>query len=243
MRTNAEWKYWGERDPLWSVATTAGKDRGGQTPWTAEEFLTMGAADFGDVLRHWQHYGLRPARCVEIGCGSGRMTKQLAVTFRSVLALDVSEHQIARAKELLGAGGGNVDFRLVDAPVIPAPSASCDAMFSCHVFQHLSGKEAVAAYLREAYRVLRSGGSACFHLPVPGAHITSRQAALWYWARNLYKRVKRALGIMSIAEYHRYHVRDVFTLLTAMGFRDLELRIFAMASNGDYHSYFFVRKP
>jgi ubiquinone/menaquinone biosynthesis C-methylase UbiE len=225
------------------VATTEGKDRGGQTPWTAEEFLTMGAADFGDVLRHWQHYGLRPARCVEIGCGSGRMTKQLAVTFRSVLALDVSEHQIARAKELLGAGAGNVDFRLVDAPVIPAPSASCDAMFSCHVFQHLSGKEAVAAYLREAYRVLRAGGSACFHLPVPGAHITSRQGALWYWARNLYKRVKRALGIMSIAEYHRYHARDVFTWLTAIGFRDVELRIFAMASNGDYHSYFFVRKP
>jgi ubiquinone/menaquinone biosynthesis C-methylase UbiE len=243
VRTNAEWRYWGKRDPLWSVATTQGKERGGETPWTAEQFLSMGAADFADVLQHWQHYGLRPARCVEIGCGSGRMTKQLAAAFQSVLALDVSEHQIARAQELLGTASGNVEFRLVDAPVIPAPDGSCDAMFSCHVFQHLSGTAAVAAYLREAYRVLRPGGSACFHLPVPGAHITSPQSDVWYWARNLYKRVKRALGIMGIAEYHRYPVRDVFALLSALGFRDLELRIFAMSSNGDYHSYFLARKP
>src|SRR6266550_1829783 len=101
MRTNVEWKFWGEHDPLWSVASIKGKEGESETPWTAEEFLAMGASDFADVRRHWDHYGRHTGRCVEIGCGSGRMTNQLARTFKSVLALDVSGHQIARAKQLL----------------------------------------------------------------------------------------------------------------------------------------------
>src|SRR6266550_754074 len=226
MRTNAEWKAWGARDPLFAVAGKEGKEVAGATPWTVEEFLAMGAADFADVHRHWEHYGLHPGRCVEIGSGSGRMTLQLAHIFESVLALDVSEHQIARAKQLLGLAGVNVDFRLIEQPVIPAGDASCDAMFTCHVFQHLPGRKAVAAFLRETYRVLRSEGTICFHIPVPGAHITSRQSDLWYRVRNIYTVVRRLVGFLKIAEYHRYPARVIFRLLVNLGFRDLELRIF-----------------
>lgn len=243
MRTNAEWKSWGARDPLFAVASKEGKEAAGASPWTAEEFLAMGAADFADVRRHWEHYGLRPGRCVEIGSGSGRMTKQLAETFESVLALDVSEHQIARAKQLLGAGATNVSFHLIDEPVVPAADASFDAMFTCHVFQHLPGREAVRAYLAETFRVLRSTGTICFHIPVPGAHLTGSDSDLWYRARNIYTTVRRLLGDLNIAEYHRYPVRDVFRLVAGCGFRDPELRIVPMSSNGDYHSYFFARKP
>ncbi len=242
MKTNAEWKYWGKHDPLWSVASQEGKQSTGPAPWTPAEFLAMGSSDFTDVRRHWEHYGFRPGRCVEIGCGAGRMTKQLTATFSSVLALDVSEDQIAHAKEILGAASATVDFRVVERPVIPARDESCDAMFSCHVLQHLPGPSVVTAYLRETHRVLRPGGSICFHLPVPGAHITSRQAELWYRTWNLYTKLRRQLGILRIAEYHRYRVRDVLLWLGAIGFRELELRVFAMSSNGDYHSYFFARK-
>src|SRR2546430_10137557 len=91
LRSNAEWQWLGEHDPLWSVATWHGKEAGNATAWTAEAFLALGASDFADVRRHWDHYGRRQGRCVEIGCGAGRMTSQLCRTFSSVLALDVSE--------------------------------------------------------------------------------------------------------------------------------------------------------
>jgi len=243
MRTNTEWMYWGRRDPLWSVASWKGKDAGNAGAWTAQEFLALGASDFADVLRHWEQYGLYRGRCVEIGCGAGRMTKQLADVFDRVVALDVSPDQVARAKELLGPVAQKVEFRIVQEAVIPEPDGSCDAMFSCHVLQHLPGMRAVASYLRESHRVLRPNGSACFHLPVPGAHLTSPQSDLWYWARNVYKRFKRFFGILNIAEYHRYHTRDVFSMLMNLGFKNLQLRIFPMTSNGDYHSYFLARKP
>jgi SAM-dependent methyltransferase len=243
VRTDAEWRYWGKHDPLWAVASKEGKQAGGTAPWSAAEFLALGAADFADVQRHWDHYGRRPGRCVEIGCGAGRMTSQLAGAFASVLALDVSEDQMTRAKDLLGARAATVEFRVVDQPAIPADDGSCDAMFSCHVFQHLPGREIVATYLRETHRVLRPGSTVCFHLPVPGAHITSRQSPIWYFTWNLYTRLRRALGIMRVAEYHRYGAREVLLLLLALGFHDVELRILPMSSNGDYHSYFFARKP
>jgi len=243
VRTNVEWRYWGQHDPLWAVASFEGREKIGTKPWTPEEFLALGAADFADVSRQWEHYGMRRGRCVEIGCGAGRMTSALARTFDTVLAVDVSEHQVARARELLGPAARNVDFQVVDEPVIPAADASADAVFSCHVFQHLPGKRAVATYLREAYRVLRPGGTVCFHLPVPGAHLGSHQSPLWYWLRNLYKRAKRFFGVVNIAEYHRYDANEVLLLLTGLGYRDVELRIFAMTSNGDYHSYFLARRP
>jgi hypothetical protein len=32
-------------------------------------------------------------------------------------------------------------------------------------------------------------------------------------------------------------------MLARVGFRDIELRVFPMRSNGDHHLYFFARKP
>jgi ubiquinone/menaquinone biosynthesis C-methylase UbiE len=242
VRTDAEWRYWGKRDPLWSVASAPGKEIGGTEPWTTEGFLALGEADFADVRRHWEHYGMHFGRCVEIGCGAGRMTYQLARAFDTVLALDVSPDQIDRARAALGPLSATVDFHVVTEPVIPTGDQSCDAMFSCHVLQHLPGRRAVSAYLRDTARVLRKDGTVCFHLPVPGAHVTSRQSPLWYMASNTLTRLRRAIGIMPVAEYHRYRPRDVLALLAEVGFGDLQLRIFAMSSNGDYHSYFFGRK-
>ena len=73
MRSDFEWKYWGVVDPLWSVAAWNGKDVGAASAWTPTEFLRLGELDFADVWQHWQHYGVTAGRCVEIGCGAGRI--------------------------------------------------------------------------------------------------------------------------------------------------------------------------
>lgn len=241
MKSNREWRYWGRVDPLWSVASWPGKDTTGKSPWTPEEFLALGESDFGDVLRHWEHYGLLPDACVEIGCGAGRMTAQLALAFESVVALDVSSDQIATAQRMLGVRGKNVRFVQVDASTIPLPDASCSAMFSSHVFQHFAGYRGVVEYLTETRRVLRTGGTFCFHVPVPGAHRLGT-SSLRLSTRNLALQVMRLLGARRIMEYHRYAPELVFRTLEEIGFKDLELRIFDMKSNRDAHSYFFGRR-
>ena len=243
MRSDREWLYWGRRDPLWAVASLPGRERGAPRQWTPEEFLTMGAMDFADVARHWAHYGMGRRRCIEIGCGSGRMTKQLLASFASVLALDVSPDQIAQARSLLGPDAARAEFALVSGPEVPASPGSCDGMFSSHVFQHLPGFDPIERYLRRTFDALAPGGSICFHLPAPGAHRGAEHSPLWYAVRTGKVAVKRALGRHDVMEYHRYHPSRVMRALEQVGYRDPELRVFDMRSNGDAHSYYFARRP
>ena len=243
MRSDREWLYWGRTDPLWAVASLPGRERGAPRAWTAEEFLAMGASDFADVARHWGHYGMGERRCIEIGCGSGRMTKQLLGRFARVLALDVSPDQIAQARALLGADAERAEFALVASARVPAEPGSCDGMFSSHVFQHLPGFDAVERYLGETFAALAPGGTICFHLPAPGAHRTAEHSAVWYAVRAGKIAIKRALGRHDVMEYHRYDPSRVLRALERLGFRDPELRVFDMRSNGDAHSYYFARRP
>lgn len=171
------------------------------------------------------------------------MTAELASTFATVFALDVSDDQIKLARELLGPRGANVTFLQVTEPVMPIPSRTCSAMFSCHVFQHFPDFRGVARYLAETFRVLRSGGTACFHIPIDGAHRSSSASPLRLVLHNIAVSVRRAAGILNIMEYHRYSATQIFRALQAIGFRDAELRVFDMASNGDAHSFFFARRP
>jgi 2-polyprenyl-3-methyl-5-hydroxy-6-metoxy-1,4-benzoquinol methylase len=98
MRSNVEWKAWGKHDPLFAVSSWKGKGKYEAMPWTNEEFYSLGEKDWTDFKKRWAAYGLAFQHCLEIGCGAGRITKQLANDFEHVTALDVSDDQIAYAK-------------------------------------------------------------------------------------------------------------------------------------------------
>src|SRR5262245_27654952 len=97
MKSNTEWKAWGKQDPLYAVATWADREKSGANPWKDEEFYEVGRRDWADFHHRWSPYGVRDGHCLEIGCGAGRITKQLADQFKEVTALDVSADQIAYA--------------------------------------------------------------------------------------------------------------------------------------------------
>ena len=66
MLTNVEWKAWGKKDPLWGVASWAGRERNGPNPWTDQEFYELGA-DWLDFERAWrQTVGYEPGTVLEI---------------------------------------------------------------------------------------------------------------------------------------------------------------------------------
>jgi len=220
--SNREWEHWGRIDPLYAVAAWPGKDLGGAAPWTEGEFRRLGESDFADIVRHWRHYGIAPGRCVEIGCGAGRLTGPLLSAFDTALALDVSPAQILRATRLLGERAQHVTFQVVSGATIPAPDGSCAGMLSTHVFQHLPSFDAVA--------------------DVGGAHRGAPVGPVRLGLRNTRTRVLRALGFRRFMEYHRYPAARVLRCLESLGFHSPELRVFAMTSNGDAHSFFFARR-
>lgn len=240
LPSNQEWMFWGRHDPLYGVVTQPGRQIGGRAPWTPEKFLETGRLYFADVYRQWQQYGVGWEHCVEIGCGSGRITRQLAIRFHRVTAVDVSPEQLEIARRLLGDTAGRVTFAVVSDPALPLADGTCDGVFSCEVFQHFDTPQPMSNYLIEATRVLSPGGTVCFQVPVRGVHPRSflssplRTAAL---------RLLRRLGRRRMMIYQQYTANLILDLLTRAGFQDLEMRLFHAAQHEGFHAYFFGRKP
>ena len=108
------------------MATWPGKERGGASAWTDQEFYELGRLDWADFFKQWNHYGLKAGTCVEIGCGAGRITNHLRRYFEQVTALDISSHQLDYARERVPAA--NIALRFLTARV--APSTRMKAAFS-----------------------------------------------------------------------------------------------------------------
>ncbi len=108
---------------------------------------------------------IRPQdRVVEIGCGVGRITRELARRAAHVDALDVSARMLELAKEHNGEIA-NVRWLLGDGESLQGvEDASADACFSHVVFQHVPSASITLSYVREMGRVLRPGGWSAFQI-------------------------------------------------------------------------------
>jgi SAM-dependent methyltransferase len=129
---------------------------------------------------------MRPAETlVEIGCGVGRLTRALARRAGNVIAVDVSEEMLARAREL-NPGLENVRWLHGDGESLAGvDGASVDGCFSHVVFQHLPEPELTLGYVREMARVLRPGGWAAFGVSTDPAVHRPRRRAGWRLAALL----------------------------------------------------------
>ena len=250
MKSNIEWEKWGERDPLFAVATWQGKERGSANAWTDAEFYELGRSDWADFLRHWQHYGLKAGNCLEIGCGAGRITRQLVDSFHHVTGVDVSQHQLDYARGHISAS--NVTLTISDGTRLPVEDRSCDAVFSTHVFQHFESHNDAFSVFREIHRALIDGGTLMIHLPLyelPATKVAKILALVFSFEKRL-RDLKAAVDRRQLRKgrwkplmrYLRFDRRHLLHELHDIGFSDIEFCMFAMQSNHDYHEFVFATK-
>ena len=132
--------------------------------WDAESFLASGEDDYrrmiAPVLQRW---GIAlDGTILELGCGAGRMTGSLARRWQRVLAYDISQEMLTKAKAL-HQDANNIVWQLSSGTdLAPAQTGSVDFVFSYIVLQHLPEEPLVAHYVAEMLRVLRPGGVALF---------------------------------------------------------------------------------
>ncbi len=234
-QTTAEWRALAKADPFYVVATREGK----AGAWAADEFYSEGEQDWSDFHKHWTSY--EPAlggSCLEIGCGAGRITHALARDFHRVTAIDVSADMLALAKQ---RSPENVEFVQVDGTDIPLPDASQDAVFTCHVLQHLEGFDVVSNYMSEVRRVLRPGGAAMIQLglldvPLPW-HARLREELRLRRARRANARGQTDLTFR-VRLYGRGQILGLFDRLE---FRDIELRAFEAPGSHEVNAFWLAR--
>jgi len=97
---------------------------------------------------------------LDIGCGEGRLSRDLKQLGHRVIAIDGSPSMVAAARE----ADPSMDIRLADAAALPIEDASADlavAFMSPHDMDDMSGA------VRESARVLQRGGKLCLAIVHP----------------------------------------------------------------------------
>jgi SAM-dependent methyltransferase len=144
---------------------------------------------------------------LELGCGTGYFTRELARCGADVVAVDVSPEllEIARAD----CPATNIRFEIENACAMSYGNAVFDSVVGSSVLHHLEIREA----LREIYRVLRVGGTICFTEPnMLNPQIAIQKNVPW---------IKRALGDSpDETAFFRWPLRR---LLKQIGFRGVRI--------------------
>lgn len=103
--------------------------------------------------------GIRNARLLDIGCGTGRFLREVKSNYPTlaVTALDLSPFYLAEARRLL-APWSRSDFIAAPAEEIPRPAASFDIVTAIYLFHELPPRQR-RAVAGEIARLLKPGGT------------------------------------------------------------------------------------
>lgn len=163
----AQWQHLGETEPHWSVLTN---DSYFQKNFAQnrEVFYASGDAEFEMFIATLERAGVSLTglhRCVELGCGVGRMTMPLAGRFLEVQGLDISAAHLLVAKaHAESIGIKNIVWTQLRAVDDLAEFPMFDVLYSRIVLQH-NPPPVAAQLLRYLLRKLRPGGVAFFQVP------------------------------------------------------------------------------
>ena len=158
--------------------------------WDVKSFLASGESDYATLVAPVLERCNVPATgkvMVELGCGTGRMTRSFARHYQHVVALDISEEMLRRARRIDAEQQSILWVQLGGADLSFLASNAVDFVFSYLVLQHLPSEDLIFGYIREFLRVLRPGGAFLFqfngsHRPTMnwrGRLIWSAIDALW----------------------------------------------------------------
>ncbi|OYW11315.1 MAG: hypothetical protein B7X34_03330, partial [Acidobacteriia bacterium 12-62-4] len=144
------------------------------TEFTGER-VVPGLVDVDLWNEHFSRYTFaarlaRRKRVLDVGCGTGYGTKELALTAREATGVDVSSEAIEYARE--NYAKDNLRYELGSATELPFADASFDLVVAFEVIEHL---EEWQKLLTEARRVLAPGGQLVVSTPNKLYYAESRE--------------------------------------------------------------------
>ncbi len=175
-RMRAEWDERARENARHYVAT-------GKVEWNDEEYFESGRENvrreiLTDMTNICQGKDPKQMKVLEIGCGSGRITRALSEIFGEVYAVDISGEMIRQATESLKDRPNAHVYQNSGSDLSILGDIQVDFAFSFIVFQHIPSREVIQSYVREVHRLLRPGG--LFKFQVQGYGTGSDVADTWF---------------------------------------------------------------
>lgn len=164
---NRSWQHLGETDPYWSVIT-APEYRGRPSPEHIARFFASGAAEADRLQKALARIGLRldgKGRCLEYGCGLGRVTRHLAPHFAHTVGVDISSAHLVLARQLAEADHvQGIEWRQLESLDHLSTLPEADFIYSVIVLQH-NPPPVIDRVLTTFAQLLKPGGIAYFQVP------------------------------------------------------------------------------
>lgn len=208
------WTGLAEVEPHWAVLTNDNFTRSNIAAHQ-DAFYASGRNDVDRLAAFLARSSLSlpaDARCLEIGCGVGRVTGWLAGRVGHVTAVDIAPPMLRLAGEHLDRlGVGNVSLAHLDSIARLGTLGAFDILFSVLVIQH-NPPPVMGHLLRTALDTLAPGGIAYFQLPTYAPDYRFRAADYLAQDPRSHK-----------MEMHALPQHTVFALLEEAGLRVLEV--------------------
>ena len=197
---------WDRHFAQWLVeARRSGKDPNdiGDVSW-ADDPLRVA------IQEHYLPHVRSDSVVLELGPGSGRLTRHVIGRCREMILVDYSRLVCDWLREYL-RGKGVFRVHQIDRPFVPmVPDGSVDVVLANGVFEHLDMDE-MLCFLEEFHRVLRPGGVVAFNFD----NVMAAESIPWQrrWREGPSKR----------CIFRFYHPDAVSRLGEAAGFETLRL--------------------
>lgn len=154
---------------------------------------------------------------LEIGCGSGRVTRDLASQVGRLLAVDPDPNAVARARAEVR--GGNVTFAVAAAEALLLPDGAFDAAIFTLSLHHVP-EPSMALALATAARSLRSEGALL--VIEPGARGTLIDAETRFDVGDGDERAAKSAARRAVADLAGWRVVETVAFETRFHFHDAD---------------------
>jgi SAM-dependent methyltransferase len=164
------WTQLGETEPHWSVLTD---DLYKQQNFgeNAKSFYNSGKQEANRLIAWLERNAVERSRfdsCLELGCGTGRITPWLAEQFARTIACDISKpHLVLAAAATRNHGVTNVEFVHISGIHVLETLPKVDVIFSFIVLQH-NPPPVIYALIKRLLGLLNPGGAALLQVPTYG---------------------------------------------------------------------------
>lgn len=154
------WDGFGKTNPLWAILTNHEKR------WELAEFFQTGVDHIAVTMErvHRLQPDLRQHRCLDFGCGVGRLTQAMATHFDWTHGVDIAPSMIAQARTY-NQYPDTCFYHVNTAPHLGMfQSGKFDFVHTVIVLQHIR-PDYSRIYISEMLRLLAAGGVLLFQIP------------------------------------------------------------------------------